>query len=120
MDTERLIPHQTVVMVDRRIAAIGAASLVRFPEASKIDGHGKFLVPGLANMYVHFVRPAAWGPPSASSDYAAENRILALLFVAEGMTTVRNMWGHQTIQNFSQHIDGQGDRPAHLLRRANF
>jgi len=108
MDTERVIPHQTVVVVDARIAAIGAESLVRFPEATfKIDGRGKFLVPGLADMHVHFVRPAAPGQfqPSASSDYAAENRVLALLFVANGVTTVRNMWGHQAIQNLSKDID---------------
>jgi len=70
-------------------------------------------------MYISF-GPPAQGQPSASSDYAAEYRILALLLVADGMTTVRNMWGHQTIQNFSRDIDGHGDRPAHLLRRANF
>jgi imidazolonepropionase-like amidohydrolase len=42
---------------------------------------------------------------SASSDYVAENKILALLYVANGVTTVRNMWGHQAILDLAKDIE---------------
>ena len=51
MDSERLLPHQTVVVRERRIAEIGPASQVRAPrDARRIDGRGKYLMPGLADM----------------------------------------------------------------------
>ena len=105
MDKEQILPHQTVVVVGRRITD-EVRSLGESPSRySKIDGKGKFLMPGLADMHVHFIRPAIAAesqsstcndpslrsrmPGSASNDYERENRALALLFVANGVTTVR-------------------------------
>lgn len=77
MDEERLLEHQTVLIQDGRISAMGPASDVDVPdEAKRIEGSGRFLMPGLADMHVHYNEPS----------YAA-------LFVANGVTTVRNMWG---------------------------
>jgi len=59
MDRELLLEHQTVLVRDGRIAAMGSLKSVRLPSASeRIDGRGKFLMPGLADMHVHFVREA--------------------------------------------------------------
>ena len=75
MDSERILPHQTVVIRERRIAEIGPASRVRAPrDARRIDGRGKYLMPGLADMHAH-----------------PETKLDLLLYVADGVTTVRTM-----------------------------
>jgi len=53
-----------------------------------------------------YIRPAIPGKPQKSSaaTYAKENEQLALLFVANGVTTVRNMWGHAEILKLNDHI----------------
>jgi imidazolonepropionase-like amidohydrolase len=77
MDRERALPHQTVVVREDRIAAVGDAKRVRPPAgALRVDGRGKFLIPGLADMHAH---------PDTTGDL--------LLFVANGVTMIRNMFG---------------------------
>ncbi|MEX2159092.1 MAG: amidohydrolase family protein [Dehalococcoidia bacterium] len=77
MDSERLLEGQTVVVADGRIAAIGPVAAVAVPDgAAPIDGRGRFLMPGLADMHVHYNEPS-----------------FAALLLAHGVTTVRNMWG---------------------------
>lgn len=121
MDRERLVEHQTVVVQDGRITAIGPSRSVRFPRtAQQIDGRGKFLMPGLTDMHVHFVREALPEipqtssvnegvrrpgiPASASKDHELENRAYALMFMANGVTTVRNMWGSETVDALAKEI----------------
>jgi len=76
MDTDRVVPHQTVLVQGGKVAAIGAS--VSVPKnALVIDGHGSaYLSPGLADMHVH-------------SDTAEDMK----LFLANGVTSVLNM-GH--------------------------
>lgn len=76
MDSPRLIPRQSVIIEDGLIRAIGPAAEVPVEGARVIEGRGKFLLPGLADMHVHF-----W------------ERGQGALFLANGVTTVRNMWG---------------------------
>jgi imidazolonepropionase-like amidohydrolase len=79
MDRERIIEKQTVIVHDGRISEIGPASKLQVPpDALQIDGHGKYLMPGLADMHVHL---------------SPENEDELVLFLANGVTTVRNMWG---------------------------
>ena len=55
MNTERIVPHQTVVVERGGISAIGPVRSIHIPKgAQRIDGRSKFLMPGLADMYVHF------------------------------------------------------------------
>ena len=71
-------PDQTVLITDHCITQVGPAAEVTVPaEATKIDAAGKFVVPGLWDMHVHF----------ASADYAP-------LFVANGVVGVRDMHAH--------------------------
>lgn len=122
MDRERLLEHQTIVVQDGRITDMGPSQSVRFPAtAQQIDGRGKFLMPGLTDMHVHFVREAlpdrprssslnttvrqSGIPASASKDHELENRAYALMFVANGVTTVRNMWGSGTIDALAKEIN---------------
>jgi imidazolonepropionase-like amidohydrolase len=54
MDRERVFPHTTVVVRGDRIVALGPAAGVTMPaDAVRIDGRGKFLIPGLAEMHAH-------------------------------------------------------------------
>lgn len=85
MDTERTLAHQTVVVQGDRIVEIGAAANVKIPgDAQRIDGAGKFLMPGLAEMHGH--NPSVGSPPELFEN-------VFFLFVANGVTTVRSMQG---------------------------
>ncbi|MEK7715491.1 MAG: amidohydrolase family protein, partial [candidate division NC10 bacterium] len=52
-----------LVVHDRRITAIGptAELLARYPEAERVDGRGRALLPGFANTHTHFPRTLARG-----------------------------------------------------------
>ena len=48
-------PDQTVVIEGERIVAVGPQSKVKIPaQAQRIDGRGKWLIPGLIDGHVHF------------------------------------------------------------------
>lgn len=52
MQSSRLQPQMTVVIVGSRITALGKT--VRVPnKAEVVDGSGKFMIPGLWDMHVH-------------------------------------------------------------------
>jgi hypothetical protein len=54
MDRERMLREHTVVVRDGRIAAVGPSGAIRVPAgAVRVDGRGRFLMPGLADMHVH-------------------------------------------------------------------
>jgi imidazolonepropionase-like amidohydrolase len=85
MDTERILPRQTVLVQGDRVIAVADVGAVQVPSAAqKIDGAGKFLIPGLAEMHGH-------NPPLGSAPEYFEN--IFFLFVANGVTTVRSMQG---------------------------
>ncbi len=69
-------PDSTVVITGDRITGIGSPK-TRIPKGAQVlDGTGKFLIPGLWDMHVHL-------------DY----RDYLPLFIANGVTGVRVMWG---------------------------
>jgi len=83
MDSERVLRGQTVVVADGRIAALGPSASTRVPDgATRVDGRGKYLMPGLAEMHGHV--------PASRAD--AEE--VLFLYVAAGATAVRGMQGH--------------------------
>ena len=85
MDREGALPGQTVLVSDGVIAAIGPASRVRARAGDTvIDGRGKFLIPGLAEMHAHI--PGASAPEQLVRD-------IMFLYVANGVTTIRGMLG---------------------------
>lgn len=70
-------PDLTVIIIANRIAELGKSTQIRIPkDAQVIDATGKFLIPGLWDMHVH------WG----DKDYLP-------LFLANGITGIRIMWG---------------------------
>src|SRR5262249_25633074 len=72
-------PGMSLLISDGRIAAIGLAPRMKVPVgAQMLDGHGKFLIPGLWNMHVHL------------GSYPDGKRALSA-FLAQGVTGVRDM-----------------------------
>lgn len=87
MDRERILSSQTVVVNHGRIVDMGPSSSVKVPEGTpRIDGGGKFLMPGLTEMHGH--TPVPQGNPNTSF---VKN--MMFLYVANGVTTVRGMLG---------------------------
>jgi imidazolonepropionase-like amidohydrolase len=92
MDSDRIARHQTVVIRGGRIEAVGPAFDVVIPAgARRIDGHDKYVIPGLADMHVHFV-----GKRSPSPAFTARlDRALARLYVASGVTSALSLCGYE-------------------------
>jgi imidazolonepropionase-like amidohydrolase len=87
MDRERVIADQTVVVSDGKILTVGPSATVTVPsDATRLDGLGKFLMPGLAEMHAHIV-----GGRGANVEQL--NRDIFLLYVANGITRIRGMLG---------------------------
>jgi hypothetical protein len=67
---------------------------MRIPRgARRINGRKKYLSPGLADMHVHL-----GGMPDHENSLA--------LFVANGVTTVRSMWGFPEVLGWRKQIAG--------------
>jgi imidazolonepropionase-like amidohydrolase len=77
MDSERVLADQAVVVQGGLITALGPTADVTVPpEAQTIDGHGLWLLPGLIDSHMHLLEPDELS-----------------LYLANGVTTVRNMSG---------------------------
>lgn len=73
MDRERILARQTVLVEDGRIAAMGAK--LKIPAGAQvIEGGGRYLLPGLADMHSH-----------------SDTREDLALYIANGVTTMLNM-----------------------------
>ena len=85
MDKEVLLMNQTVVVKNGKISQIGGADQIKYSsDAIVIDGKGKYLIPGLAEMHAHV-------PPVPDIEPMKE---VLLLFAVNGVTTIRGMLGH--------------------------
>ena len=86
MTSDAVVPGQTVVVRDGVITAAGPANEVDVPPgATVIDGGGRYLMPGLAEMHAHV--PPGENPPRE------EVEDILFLYVANGITTIRGMLG---------------------------
>ena len=85
MDAERTLPGHTVLVRGDRIIEVGPAGSVEVPAgANRIDGSGKYLLPGLSEMHGHT-------PGGFPTDEFREQ--VMFLYAANGVTTVRGMLG---------------------------
>ncbi len=77
MYRDTVLEDHTVLVQQDRIVWVGPARDARVPRAARrVDGRGAYLIPGLADMHVHI---------DSIEDLS--------LYVAAGVTTVRNMHG---------------------------
>ena len=83
MDAERVLKGQTLIVRGDRITDIGPAEQVKVPAgALRVDGVGKYLIPGLVDMHVHL------------RNYSEQDTATLLrLYVCKGVTTVLNLSG---------------------------
>lgn len=103
MDSDRLLEGQIVIIKNGSIAEMGSGSSVDIPvDALKVDGQGKFLMPGLSDMHVHL--------------FNSENDLL--LYLANGVTTIRDVGGPPIRLQWRDEISA-GTRPGpNLLVRS--
>jgi imidazolonepropionase-like amidohydrolase len=89
MDRQRVLSGQTVIVRGDRIESVGPTRSTRVPAGTRqIDGRGKYLMPGLAEMHAHVLPAQAQG----NADERL-NRDIFFLYIANGITTIRAMLG---------------------------
>src|SRR5262245_27096859 len=82
-------PHMMVIVAGDKIASVEPYQPDRVPKAAPIvDADGKFLIPGLWDMHVHWY----------------DERYLPL-FVANGVVGIRQMWGMPMHQQWRPRLD---------------
>ena len=87
LDRNGTIERQTVIVRGEKIVSVGPSARAQVPTgAARIDGRGKFLMPGLAEMHAHVVGPQ-------NPNHEAVNRDIMFLYVANGITSIRAMLG---------------------------
>jgi Amidohydrolase family len=99
MDRDGIVRSQTVIVRGTAISEISPASAITIPAcAIVIDGTGRYLTPGLADMHIHL----------DSLVHARPNFGDAPLFLAYGVTTVLNLRGEPEHLAWRQRIrDGE-------------
>jgi imidazolonepropionase-like amidohydrolase len=90
----KAIPDQTIVVHGTRVVATGARRTTQVPrDALVVDGAGKFLMPGLWDMHGHLF-PHLRGAPTDERAWHLP------LYIATGVTGVRDMWTN--LEDFAQ------------------
>ncbi len=92
MDHNEVLKNQTVLVEGDKITAVGPAKSAKIPPGAQIiNGHGKFLIPGLVDSHVHLLSPDQLP-----------------LYVANGVTTVFNLEGRRAHLSWRKQVaDGK-------------
>ena len=91
-------PGHTVLVRGDRIELVAPSAEIKIPRRARVvDGHGRFVIPGLADLHVHIKRSRA-----------DVDRLFAL-FLAHGVTTVLNMDGGSQVLRLRQEVSA-GER----------
>ena len=81
---------RTVIISGNRISDIKDAAQVKVPAGAKVvDATGKYMIPGLWDMHVHMRGSIKGSTPS----FTKENEAMLPLYLANGVTGVREMGG---------------------------
>lgn len=99
MDENRILTGQTVVVSGGTITAMGPSADITLPTgAAIVEGAGRFLMPGLAEMHGHL--------PNTGGDIPARwTEDVLFLYAANGVTTVRGMQGNASHLVLRDRID---------------
>jgi len=85
VEHDRSLPHRTVLIDHGLVTAITAARKASIPAGiQRLDGRGRYLIPGLVDMHVHLFNLSSHRPP---------NDWTFALDLANGVTAVREMRG---------------------------
>lgn len=86
MTSPQVLESHTVLVDEGRISGLGPTGEVTIPTgATRVDGTGRYLMPGLTEMHGHLPDPTM--PPEVTEN-------VLFLYVANGVTTVRGMQGN--------------------------
>lgn len=87
MTGDQVLKNQTVIIKNGKITQIGDTKKVKpSRNALKINGKGKYLMPGLAEMHAHI--------PVAQNNDDSNVRETLFLYLSNGVTTIRGMLGN--------------------------
>lgn len=88
MQGDTILSHQTVIIKKGKIVKIGPFATTKISNKTiRIEGNGKYLMPGLADMHTH-----VW------------NEYELVLMIVNGVTTIRNMGGAPIHLKFKDNI----------------
>ena len=93
MKGDELLPHQTIIIDSGNITSIAPKEQIAVDGMEIVDLAGRYAIPGLADMHVH-----TWDPGELG------------LFLANGVTVVRNMWGSGLHRALDEEVR-RGERP---------
>jgi imidazolonepropionase-like amidohydrolase len=94
-DGNRVLEDYSVIVENDRIVAMGLrASTSPAPDAAVIDGTGKYLMPGLADMHVHLMNQEMITALTKKDGPIQPIENMLYLYLANGVTTVRVMAGY--------------------------
>ena len=80
-EDEKVLENYSIYISGGIIISIGKFDELKYPDKTKIiDSWGKYLVPGFSDMHVHIAYPEECN-----------------IFIANGVTLVRNMWGSEKL-----------------------
>ncbi|GAB3575227.1 amidohydrolase family protein [Hymenobacter daeguensis] len=85
--TGQLVPNQVVAIAKGKIVEIQVADKDSYAARQYVNGNGRYLIPGLWDMHVHF---------RGGDSLAAANKKSLTLYLAHGITTVRDAGGDLT------------------------
>lgn len=81
-----VLEGRSIVISDGQIQKMDEANEIRIPDGAElIDGTGRYLMPGLSEMHAHL--------PSGTGSSGLNLKDTLFLYLANGVTTVRNMIG---------------------------
>ncbi|MFD2719140.1 amidohydrolase family protein [Hymenobacter monticola] len=85
--TGKLQPNQVVAIAKGKIVEVQTADKDSYAAKQYVNGNGRYLIPGLWDMHVHF---------RGGDSLAAANKKSLTLYLAHGITTVRDCGGDLT------------------------
>lgn len=113
MNQRGILRDQTVLVQGDRIVEVGPAAETPIPAgATRMDGTGRYLVPGLAEMHGHI-------PPPGAGEQVI--RDVLFLYLSNGITTVRGMLGAPgQLELRTRAAEGEIDSPTLYLAGPSF
>lgn len=79
MTKKHIDPNKSVLIKNGIIESIVDSTYTPEGEYAAVDGDGAYVMPGLINMHIHL----------------GDNKDDLLLYLVNGVTTIRNMWGYE-------------------------